>query len=141
MPTAMQVTILNYNRLLQNRFKPGAFNEGDKESKFKAVIFDASGIQNSEQLKELYNFFNPIARQIQTSGRVVIVGITPETAKTVKQAIAQLCALEGFVKSVAKEFKKGIAAQLVYVDEGAEANLESTVRFVLFHVLLMCQVR
>ncbi len=108
----------------------GAFNEGDKESKFKAVIFDASGIQNSEQLKELYNFFNPIARQIQSSGRVVVVGITPETAKTVKQAIAQR-ALEGFVKSVGKEFKKGIAAQLVYVDEGAEANLESTVRFAL----------
>lgn len=108
----------------------GAFNQGDKESKFKAVIFDASGIQNSEQLNELYQFFNPIARQIQTSGRIVIVGITPETAKTVKQAIAQR-ALEGFVKSVGKEFKKGIAAQLVYVDEGAEANLESTVRFAL----------
>lgn len=108
----------------------GAFNQGDKESKFKAVIFDASGIQNSEQLNELYQFFNPIVRQIQTSGRVVIVGITPETAKTVKQAIAQR-ALEGFVKSVGKEFKKGIAAQLVYVDEGAEANLESTVRFAL----------
>ncbi|MBE9400522.1 3-oxoacyl-ACP reductase [Acinetobacter albensis] len=108
----------------------GAFNQGDKESKFKAVIFDASGIQNSEQLNELYQFFNPIARQIQTSGRVVIVGITPETAKTVKQAIAQR-ALEGFVKSVGKEFKKGIAAQLMYVDEGAEANLESTVRFAL----------
>ena len=108
----------------------GAFNQGDKESKFKAVIFDASGIQNSEQLNELYNFFNPITRQIQTSGRVVIVGITPETAKTVKQAIAQR-ALEGFVKSVAKEFKKGITAQLVYVDEGAAANLESTVRFAL----------
>ncbi|MGC3818576.1 3-oxoacyl-ACP reductase [Acinetobacter sp. G11] len=107
-----------------------AFNEGDKESKFKAVIFDASGIQNSEQLKELYNFFNPIARQIQSSGRVVVVGISPETAKTVKQAIAQR-ALEGFVKSVGKEFKKGIAAQLVYVDEGAEANLESTLRFAL----------
>ncbi|NNH77962.1 3-oxoacyl-ACP reductase [Acinetobacter sp. ANC 5380] len=124
----------NNTELQQAAAKTGlnlsAFNEGDKESKFKAVIFDASGIQNSEQLKELYNFFNPIARQIQTSGRVVVVGITPETAKTVKQAIAQR-ALEGFVKSVGKEFKKGIAAQLVYVDEGAEANLESTVRFVL----------
>lgn len=124
----------NNTELQQSAAKTGlnlsAFNEGDKESKFKAVIFDASGIQNSEQLKELYNFFNPIARQIQTSGRVVVVGITPETAKTVKQAIAQR-ALEGFVKSVAKEFKKGIAAQLVYVDEGAEANLESTVRFAL----------
>ncbi|MGE8530413.1 MAG: short chain dehydrogenase, partial [Acinetobacter guillouiae] len=50
----------------------GAFNEGDKESKFKAVIFDASGIQNSEQLHELHKFFNPVARQIATSGRVII---------------------------------------------------------------------
>lgn len=105
-----------------------AFNDGDKESKFKVVIFDASGIENSEQLHELYAFFNPIARQIQASGRVVILGITPETAPTVKQAIAQR-ALEGFVKSVGKEFKKGIAANLIYVDAGAEANLESALRF------------
>ncbi|CAM2882019.1 3-oxoacyl-ACP reductase [Acinetobacter celticus] len=105
-----------------------AFNDGDKESKFKVVIFDASGIENSEQLHELYAFFNPIARQIQASGRVVILGTTPETASTVKQAIAQR-ALEGFVKSVGKEFKKGIAANLIYVDAGAEANLESALRF------------
>ncbi|MDV4217359.1 3-oxoacyl-ACP reductase [Acinetobacter baumannii] len=106
------------------------FNAGDKESKFKAVVFDASGIQNSEQLNELYKFFNPIARQVAISGRVIIIGTTPETAKTVKQAIAQR-ALEGFIKSVGKEFKKGITAQVVYVDEGAAANLESTLRFLL----------
>ncbi|HCU0569321.1 3-oxoacyl-ACP reductase [Acinetobacter baumannii] len=106
------------------------FNAGDKESKFKAVVFDASGIQNSEQLNELYKFFNPIARQVATSGRVIVIGTTPETAKTVKQAIAQR-ALEGFIKSVGKEFKKGITAQVMYVDEGAAANLESTLRFLL----------
>ncbi|MCT9424182.1 3-oxoacyl-ACP reductase [Acinetobacter baumannii] len=106
------------------------FHAGDKESKFKAVVFDASGIQNSEQLNELYKFFNPIARQVATSGRVIVIGTTPETAKTVKQAIAQR-ALEGFIKSVGKEFKKGITAQVVYVDEGAAANLESTLRFLL----------
>lgn len=108
----------------------GAFNQGDKESKFKVVIFDASGIQNSEDLKALYDFFNPIARQMQTAGRVVVVGTTPETAASVKQAIAQR-ALEGFVKSVGKEFKKGIAANLIYVDQGAEANLESALRFAI----------
>ncbi|MEN8280876.1 3-oxoacyl-ACP reductase [Acinetobacter gerneri] len=107
-----------------------AFNDGDKESKFKAVVFDASGIESSEQLNELYKFFNPIARQIQTSGRVIVVGLTPETTGSIKQAIAQR-ALEGFVKSVGKEFKKGIAANLVYVDKDAAANLESTLRFVL----------
>ena len=124
----------NNSELQQTAAKVGlnlnAFNEGDKESKFKAVIFDASGIQNSEQLKELHTFFNPIARQVQNSGRVIVVGLTPESAPTVKQAIAQR-ALEGFVKSVAKEFKKGIAAQLVYVDQDAAQNLESSLRFVL----------
>ena len=108
----------------------GAFNSGDKQSKFKVVVFDASGIENSEQLKALYEFFNPIARQIQASGRVVVVGTTPETAGSVKKAIAQR-ALEGFVKSVGKEFKKGIAANLIYVDQGAAANLESTLRFAI----------
>ncbi len=107
-----------------------AFNEGDKESKFKAVIFDASGIQNSEQLNELHKFFNPIARQIAPSGRVIVVGLTPETASTIKQAIAQR-ALEGFVKSVGKEFKKGIAAHLIHVDADGAANLESSLRFAL----------
>ena len=107
-----------------------AFNEGDKESKFKAVVFDASGIQDAEQLNELHKFFNPIARQIQNSGRVIVIGLTPEQAPTIRQAIAQR-ALEGFVKSVGKEFKKGIAAQLVYVDKDAGQNIESTLRFVL----------
>ena len=107
-----------------------AFNEGDKESKFKAVIFDASGIQNSEQLNELHKFFSPIARQIASSGRVIVVGLTPETASTIKQAIAQR-ALEGFVKSVGKEFKKGIAAHLIHVDADAATNLESSLRFAL----------
>ncbi len=108
----------------------GAYNEGDKESKFKAVVFDASGIQSSEQLHALYAFFNPIARQIQRSGRVIVVGIDPDAATTVQQAIAQR-ALEGFVKSVGKELKKGITAQLLYVQPGAEANIESSLRFLL----------
>ena len=124
----------NNTELQQAAAKAGlnlsAFNSGDKESKFKVVIFDASGIQSSEELNQLHQFFNPIARQIQPSGRVVVVGLTPESAPTVKQAIAQR-ALEGFVKSVGKEFKKGIAAQLVYVDQDAGQNLESTLRFVV----------
>lgn len=108
----------------------GAFNEGDKESKFKAVVFDASGIQNSEELHELHKFFHPIARQIQNSGRVIVIGLTPESAPTVKQAIAQR-ALEGFVKAVGKEFKKGIAADLILVDADAAQNLESSLRFLI----------
>lgn len=122
------------NQLQQDAASVGlslrAFNQGDKESKFKALVFDASGIENAEQLKALYNFFHPVARQIQTSGRVIMIGTSPETAKSVAAAIAQR-ALEGFVKSVGKEFKKGIAAELVYVDHDAQDNIESTLRFLL----------
>lgn len=107
-----------------------AFNSGDKESRFKAFVFDASGISNSEQLVELYNFFHPVARQLLNSGRVIVVGRAPEAAGSVKAATAQR-ALEGFIKSVGKEFKKGLTAQVVYVGEGAEKNLESTLRFLL----------
>jgi len=107
-----------------------AFNAGDKEAQFKALVFDASGIQNSEQLVELYNFFNPVVRQVLTSGRVIVIGRTPADCTNAKEATAQR-ALEGFVKSVGKELKKGITAQLVYVGKGAEGNIESTLRFFL----------
>ncbi len=103
-------------------------NIEDKEFKFKAFVFDASGIQNSEQLVEVYNFFHPIARQLQNCGRVVILGRTPESCTNPKQATAQR-ALEGFVRSIAKEFKKACTAQLIYVAPKAEDQIESSLRF------------
>ncbi|MDO4222974.1 MAG: 3-oxoacyl-ACP reductase, partial [Acinetobacter sp.] len=106
------------------------FSTEQKNTKFKAVIFDASGIAQSDDLQQLYAFFNPIARQLAQSGRVIVVGLNPDTAPSVKHAIAQR-ALEGFVKSVAKEFKKGISAQLLYVDGNATQNLESSLRFLI----------
>lgn len=124
----------NDAQLQQSAAKVGlnlrAYNNGDKESKFKALIFDASGIQNIADLKQVYEFFHPIARQVQSSGRVIVIGTTPDTASSISASIAQR-ALEGFVKSIGKELKKGIAAELVYVDQGAEQNLESTLRFLL----------
>ena len=108
----------------------GVFHSGDKESKFKAAVFDASGIAHSQDLKQLYAFFQPIVRQISHSGRIVVLGLHPDTAPSVSHAIAQR-ALEGFVKSLAKELKKGITAQLIYVDQGAAAQIESSLRFVL----------
>lgn len=105
-------------------------NVEDKEFKFKAFVFDASGIKNSEQLVEVYNFFNPIARQLQNCGRVVILGRTPESCTDPKQATAQR-ALEGFVRAIAKELKKAMTAQLVYVAPNAENQVESTLRFFL----------
>lgn len=95
---------------------------------FKVAIFDASGIKTTESLKQVYDFFHPIARSIEKSGRVIVIGLPPEKCTTIAQAAAQR-ALEGFVKSVGKEFKRGITSQLIYVDAAAGQQLESTLRF------------
>ncbi|MGO3665556.1 MAG: 3-oxoacyl-ACP reductase, partial [Psychrobacter sp.] len=100
----------------------------DSDDKFKVLLFDASNISNAKQLKEVYEFFHTVARRVEKSGRVIIVGRPPEKISDIDTALAQR-SLEGFVKSVGKEFKRGITAQLVYVEEGAEQNLDSTLRF------------
>lgn len=96
--------------------------------KFKVLMFDASNIKNAEELKQLYEFFHPVARRVERSGRVIVLGRPPESLTDIDHALAQR-ALEGFVKSVGKEFKKGITAQLIYVSPDQEDNLESTLRF------------
>lgn len=98
------------------------------DNTYKVTIFDASGIANIDDLKQVYEFFHPIARSVEKSGRVIILGLPPEKCDTIAQASAQR-ALEGFVKSVGKEFKKGITSQLIYVADDAFDNLESTLRF------------
>jgi len=58
------------------------------------------------------------------------LGAPPETCTGPRQATIQR-ALEGLTRSLAKELKKAITVQLVYVAEGAQGQLESTLRFVL----------
>jgi 3-oxoacyl-[acyl-carrier protein] reductase len=98
--------------------------------KHKALVFDATGISGSSGLKALYDFFHPNFRQMASCGRVVVLGTPPEDCPTPREATAQR-ALEGFVRSLGKEARAGGTAQLVYVAEGAEAEIASTLRFLL----------
>lgn len=98
------------------------------DDKFKVLLFDATNISNADELKQVYEFFHAVARRVEKSGRVIVIGRPPEDLKDIEAALAQR-SLEGFVKSVGKEFKRGITAQLIYVAEGAEKNLDSTLRF------------
>jgi 3-oxoacyl-[acyl-carrier protein] reductase len=95
-----------------------------------AEIFDATGIADSSQLRTLYDFFHPYARSLTPSGRVIVLGTPPEACDQPRTATAQR-ALEGFVRSVGKEFGRGTTANLVYVAPGAELAAESTLRFLL----------
>jgi 3-oxoacyl-[acyl-carrier protein] reductase len=98
--------------------------------RFGALIFDATGLTSPTQLAELYAFFQPYARSLVPCGRVIVFGTPPDAATTAEEGIAQR-ALEGFTRSVGKEFGHGTTAQLVYVAPGAEPRIESTLRFLL----------
>ncbi len=104
--------------------------EPDDDVKVGALVFDATGIADSAGLKPLYEFFHASIRSLGPSGRLVVLGTPPELASSRQQAVAQR-ALEGFVRSAAKELRGGATGTLVLVAPGAEANAESTLRFLL----------
>jgi 3-oxoacyl-[acyl-carrier protein] reductase len=101
------------------------------EGKAKALVFDATGIADSTELVELQRYFYPAVPRLQRSGRAIVLGTPPGEAGSVEAHIAQR-ALEGFTRSLGKEIGgRGSTAQLVYVEPGAENQLESTLRFLL----------
>ena len=104
----------------------------DKEDdqKFKALVFDATGVADTTELKTVYEFLHPVIRKLEPCARVIILGETPELCNDRKKQTAQR-ALEGFLRSVGKEISRGAAAALLYVAPGAEANAESPLRFFL----------
>jgi 3-oxoacyl-[acyl-carrier protein] reductase len=101
-----------------------------EDETFKALVFDASGIADATQLREVYTFFGPTIRRVRSSGRVLVLGTPPDDCKSPRAATAQR-ALEGFVRSVGKEVRRGATAQLIYVGNKAEDQIESTLRFYL----------
>jgi 3-oxoacyl-[acyl-carrier protein] reductase len=107
----------------------GAPRPEKSDSPVHGLVFDASGISDSTELVELQRFFHPNVKRIERSGRVVVLG-TPPSSRPARAATAQR-ALEGFTRSLGKEIGRGVAVQLVYVAEGAEDQIDSTLRFLL----------
>jgi 3-oxoacyl-[acyl-carrier protein] reductase len=101
--------------------------EGEK---YKALVFDATGIKHSTDLIALQQFFTPLMRSLTRSARVVVLGTVPDQAENNDERVAQR-ALEGFTRSLGKEIGNGSAVNLVYVAPGAEGTLESTLSFFL----------
>jgi 3-oxoacyl-[acyl-carrier protein] reductase len=87
---------------------------------YGALIYDATGVKRTADLRGLYDFFHDTIRQLAPSGRLVVVGSGDGVAQR---------ALEGFMRSAGKEVRAGATAQLVYA--APDADLESTWRFLL----------
>ncbi|MFC5697006.1 3-oxoacyl-ACP reductase [Pseudomonas sp. GCM10022186] len=98
--------------------------------KLKALIFDASHITRFEQLIDLRDFFQPAMRGLDKCPKVVVLARTPESQEDLVAASVQR-SLEGFTRSLGKEIRRGGNVQLVYVDQGAESQLEGALRFFL----------
>lgn len=98
--------------------------EPAETDRYHALVFDGTGLAKPEDLHALYDFFHPVARSLTPNGRVVVLG-------TDEQNAAQQ-ALDGFVRSVGKEFGRGTTAQLVRLKPGATiAGARSTLDFLL----------
>jgi 3-oxoacyl-[acyl-carrier protein] reductase len=100
---------------------------------FGGLVFDATGITEPAALKGLCKFFTPLLRNLGPSGRIVVVGTTPEETGSVGERVAQR-ALEGFTRSLGKEMRRGATVNLVYLAADAKpaaTGLESTMRFLL----------
>ncbi|MBL3554877.1 MULTISPECIES: 3-oxoacyl-ACP reductase [Marinobacter] len=101
------------------------------DHKFSALVFDATGMKDTTDLRALYDFFHPTIRKLAGNGRVLVIGQDPATCRQPAKAAAHQ-ALEGFVRSVGKEVgKKGSTANLLWMAPGAEKQLDSSVRFFL----------
>lgn len=100
------------------------------DQRFKALVVDATALRAAADLTGAYELLHATMRRVLGSGRVIVLGTPPEAADDPDEAVAQR-ALEGLVRSLGKEARRGATAQLVYVAPGAEEQLESTLRFLL----------
>lgn len=106
----------------------GDSSAGSGRPGYGLLLFDAGGITDPAGLSMLREFFGPVLRRLEPSGRVLVTGTPPALAGSTDARIAQR-ALEGFTRSLGKELVGGSTAQLVLVAPGAEGRLASTLRF------------
>ena len=103
----------------------------DESIKYNSLVFDASGIEKPEDLKSLYQFFQPVMRNLRGCGRILLLAPHPSESKHFHQAAA-LEAVEGFARSIAKEVgKKGSTANLLWLNKGSEKHLTGALKFFL----------
>jgi 3-oxoacyl-[acyl-carrier protein] reductase len=103
---------------------------GDPGLRAGALVFDATGAAGADDLAAVYEFVHARIRSLDPCARVLVLGRDPQEAKGLRAAVAAQ-ALEGFTRSLAKELRRGGTCQLVRIAPGAEACLDSPLRFLL----------
>ena len=98
--------------------------EGDR---IAAAVLDARSVAKPGDLGALRAFLAPAVKALGPSGRVLVLGRLPDGESVTVDATRQ--ALDGIVRSLAKELRRGATANLLWVEH--EASLPSALRFFL----------
>ena len=111
---------------------PRAAESLSEGQRVDALVFDASGLDGADALAALHGFFQPWVGRVARSGRVLLLGRPADDPALTSGAAAAQSALDGFVKSLAKELgRHGVTANLVRVEPGAEGRAGAVVRWLL----------
>lgn len=101
------------------------------EKQYSAHLVDATKLNNSDDLKALYEDLSQAARSLKATARVLIIGLNPESCEDVEKA-STMSALNGLTRSLAKEWgRKAIYVNLLYVDEGIDEQAANSINFLL----------
>jgi 3-oxoacyl-[acyl-carrier protein] reductase len=101
--------------------------ESSDSDRWGALVLDATQVRVPADLGGLRTFFGGWVRQLLASGRVLVLGRAPSGDDPTTDATRQ--AVEGIVRSLAKELQRGATANLLLVED--DASLESALRFFL----------
>lgn len=110
---------------------PGVGQVSDGDARLGGLVLDATGLSSLDELGVGRDFLSSGVRRLRPCARVVVLANPPEQAGDVT-AVASRQALEGLVRSLAKELRDGATANLVFVAEQADpTDTDSTVLFLL----------
>jgi 3-oxoacyl-[acyl-carrier protein] reductase len=96
-------------------------------ARYGALVLDARSVVSPADLAGFQSFFAGALRQLVPCGRVLVLGRAADGADITVDASRQ--ALDGIVRSLAKELQRGSTANLLLVED--EASLPSALRFFL----------
>jgi 3-oxoacyl-[acyl-carrier protein] reductase len=112
--------------------KDAGVAEAGEGGKVAAVVLDATGARTLDDLAAAREFLTPAMRRLAPSGRLLVLGPEPEPEQSDVEAAAVAQALEGIVRSAAKEVRAGATANLLVLRPDAPPSAaDSAVRFFL----------
>src|SRR6478609_4068024 len=80
----------------------------EADTRYRGLVFDATGLTDPTALVALRDFFAPLMRSLTSCSRLVVLGTPPEQVSG-EERVAQR-ALEGFTRSLGKEVGRGATA-------------------------------